>query len=369
MKISVARRKFKNILVIKLRNIGDVLLCTPLIQRLRESFPQAKITALVNSGTEEMLTLNPDIDKVLVFDLNWKSFPLWKRVITEFKFVRRIYRARYDLVLNLTEGDRGALLSLVTRAPRRIGWNPNETGFWGKKHLFHDLVNPDVSQHMIEWNLMVLDPLGLERRLPAPRLFFDPRDAMHVENLLRKAGLRTGERTVHVHPTSRWLFKCWREERVARVIDHLYDQHGFRSVLTSSPDNKEMVRVRQIVRTAGRDPIDLSGQISLKQVAALTKRSLFFFGVDTAPMHIAGAVGTPVAAIFGPSNEEVWGPGGERDLIIKKDLDCRPCSRDGCDGSKISQCLEKLSVSEVIAELETWLKKSGLLQSTRSRER
>jgi ADP-heptose:LPS heptosyltransferase len=73
-------------------------------------------------------------------------FPFWKRVAAEFKFAKKIYRAKYKLVFNLTEGDRGALLELISRDPKCIGWNQNETGYWEKKYLFHDLVNPNLSQ-------------------------------------------------------------------------------------------------------------------------------------------------------------------------------------------------------------------------------
>jgi heptosyltransferase-3 len=348
-------REYRNILVIKLRNIGDVLLSSPVARRLKEAYPHAKVTFVVNAGTESMLTLNPCIYDILVFDRRWKRMPLLKRTAAEFAFSQRIRRAGYDLVLDLTEGDRGAMLAFMARKAFRIGWDPGHSGFPGKRHIFHHLVSPGLSRHIIDWNLLALEPLGIECHTCRPELHFSSEDALKVKALLRERGIGEGRKIVHVHPTARWLFKCWRPERVASVLDHLYERHGLHPVVTSGPEPREAALIRGILDAARTPLVDLSGRLTLKQVAALSRRSAFFFGVDTAPMHMAGAVGVPVAAVFGPSNETVWGPRAPWDLLIRKDMPCRPCSRDGCNGTKISRCLEELKPDEVISALDAWL--------------
>src|SRR5690242_10379919 len=116
--------QFSNILVIKLRNIGDVLLSSPLFSNLRLAYPAARITALVNAGTEQMLLGHPDIDEVLVYDRRIKKEPLLTRMRKEAAFYAKVRGKRFDLVLNLTEGDRGALLALVSGARMRVGLDP-----------------------------------------------------------------------------------------------------------------------------------------------------------------------------------------------------------------------------------------------------
>ena len=114
--------------------------------------------------------------------------------------------------------------------------------------------------------------------------------------------------------------------------------------------------------TAGRDsagepgvnPINLVGRLSLKELGALIAQARFFFGVDSAPMHLAAAVDTPAVALFGPSGVFNWGPWGEGHLVIQKDWDCVPCGRDGCEGSKVSRCLMELAPEEVLRRLEEW---------------
>jgi len=349
--------RFRNILILKLRNIGDVLLSTPVARRLKEAYPGARVTFVVNSGTEPMVTLNPNIDEVLVFQRDWKKLPIHRAMAEQFRFIKRIRAAKFDLAINLTEGDRAAVMAWLSGAAYRIGWDPQGTGMWGKRFIFDRLVNPGPTDHIIDWNLSVLDALDIDRGSHDTELYFSDRDARRVAHLLAEGGLAPEERTIHIHPAARWFFKCWVPENVARVIDHVWDRYELRTVLTSGPDPKELEFNGRIRSASRAEPIDLSGLLSLKETAAVSCRSEFFFGVDTAPMHMAGAVGTPVAAVFGPTNEKVWGPGGARDLILSMDMDCRPCNRDGCDGSKISRCLHELSASEVIEKLDPWVER------------
>ena len=90
-------------------------------------------------------------------------------------------------------------------------------------------------------------------------------------------------------------------------------------------------------------PLDLAGHLSLKELGALIAKARLFFGMDSAPMHLAAAVNTPAVALFGPSGVFNWGPWGEGHLVIKQDWDCLPCGQDGCEGSKISRCLVELT--------------------------
>ena len=97
---------------------------------------------------------------------------------------------------------------------------------------------------------------------------------------------------------------------------------------------------------------DLSGALTLRELAALTARAKLFFGVDSAPMHIAAAMGTPVVALFGPSGEKEWGPWRVRHRVVATDYSCRPCGNDGCGGGKVSECLTRLPVERVHAAID-----------------
>lgn len=323
----------------------------PTLRAFREAFPKAWIAALVNAGTEEMLTENPLLNEVLIFDPRWKTLPFGKRIGRELGFARDVRRRKFDLAVNFTEGDRGAFLCLASGARYKVGVFHADSSLWWKKWIFDHFVRiPNWRAHMVEQMLEIPRSLGLRPKDRSVEIFFKPGDQENVQQLLIAQGLRDGEPLVHIHPTSRWLFKCWRDEAVARVIDEIQGTGRARVVLTGGTEPKEVEKIASIRRYCRSVPIDLSGKITLKQMAALSRKAALFIGVDSAPMHIAAAVKTPVIALFGPSGEFNWGPWGEGNVVIKKDWECRPCGKDGCDGSKRSRCLEEISEEEVIEE-------------------
>jgi heptosyltransferase-3 len=172
-----------------------------------------------------------------------------------------------------------------------------------------------------------------------------------VERMLAELGLAAGG-YIHVHPASRWQFKCWPSARTADLIDKL-QALGERVVVTAAPEQAELDLIAAIKASATTPFADLSGKLSLKQLGALTRGAKLFVGVDSAPMHIASAMQTPVVALFGPSGEFNWGPWQVAHRVVaSNNYPCRPCGNDGCGGGKISECLTTLPVSEVLQAIQ-----------------
>jgi len=384
-----AFKDIHGILVIKLRHIGDVLLTVPVFRALKETFPDAHISALVNSGTEDVLRGNPLIDEILIMDRGIKKLSPLKRYAKEMAFLKNIRAKGFDMTVDLTGGDRAAVISLVSGARYRVGWR-TQKGFIGKRHCYTHLHRPDGTRHMVLQNLEVLGHFGISTN-DLQVDFSIPDDARDsARGVLGDHNLKGGSglRVVHIHPTSRWLFKCWRDEYMAEVIGWLLDS-GSTVVVTASPDRHEIEKARRILSLVGSRPgspsrlLDLCGRTTIKELAAISEESDLFLGVDSAPMHIAAAVGTPVIALFGPSGAFSWGPwdnnqgSGKRPYperrgvqvsgihtVIQRDWDCIPCGRDGCDGSKTSRCLDAIRPEEVIEIIKgiiknqrTWNKK------------
>lgn len=373
----------RNILIIKLRHIGDVLLTIPAVRAVREAFPSAYILALVNKGTDEVLTGNPLLDEVIVYERGIQRLPLPQRVRRELGFMRMIRKNDFDMAIDLTSGDRPAILSFLSGARYRLAYDPEGKGFWGKRYLYTHLAKTDgMPGHVVLQNLYPLRQYGIETMDLGVTVFPSRDDEDYVDKLLQEGGIRSGEPFVHIHPVSRWLFKCWRDEYMGGVIRWLLDK-GIKVVVTSSPDKREMEKAKSILslvselRTPNSELLDLSGRTTLKHMAVISKRANLFFGIDSAPMHIAAAVGTPVVVLFGPTGAYDWGPwdngyrgqwsvvsgqgtpypkknGIQRSqlhTVIQKDWDCVPCGKDGCNGSKKSECLEDIKVDEVIEVL------------------
>lgn len=345
----IKKESIRKILIIKQRNIGDVLLTVPTIAALKDEFPNAQIAVLVNSGTEEMLTLNPVIDEIIVFDRKWKELFFFKRWLKEIAFLKKIREKKFDMVISLTEGDRGAIVSFLSGARYRVGFDPMRKGFFGKKYLYSHLAAiPDKKAHLVDYNLDILKVIGARPKNKEISIYFSKEDEEYINEIFRENGILKEDIIVHIHPTSRWLFKCWEDRKTAGIIDYLQIKKKVKVVLTAAPIEKELKKIEEMLKQIKSYPINLAGKITLKQMAALSKRCDLFFGIDSAPMHIAAAVKTPVIVLFGPSGEFNWGPWGEGHVVITKEMDCRPCGKDGCDGTKKSLCLEKIEIGDVL---------------------
>ncbi len=372
----------KKILVIKLRHIGDVLLTVPTLRALKrggalDGGASPSVSVLVNSGTEEMLTGNPLVDEVIPLK---RGVGFSGRISGELGFVREIRKRSFDMTVDLTGGDRAAIVGFLSGARYRLGCVPGRKGFAGKRLLYTHLAKrPEKMTHTVLRDLAVVREFGFDTPDLSIGIYTSPEDDAYVDKVLKDAGIESGQGFVHVHPTSRWLFKCWTDEGMAYVMDGI-QKAGLRAVITTGPAEPEVKRARAIILRMKTAPVDLTGgggktpAFKLKHLACLSARAAFFFGVDSAPMHIAAAAGARVVSIFGPSGAFDWGPwdndagrswkaAGDadspyparcgvqrfgRNVVIQKDWDCIPCGHDGCDKSKKSRCLDELGHDEVL---------------------
>jgi len=313
----------RNIFIIKLRYIGDVLLSTPVLRTLREEFPQAKISMAVNKGTEAVLHNNPYLDELLLVDREG----LW----TQFGFFSHIRSCQFDCVIDLSDADRSALMAAISGAGIRIGFN--HEGRWRGWWYTQVVEAPYGAMHMVDYHAQALT---------CPELFVGEEDELAADRLLHHAGCR-GEKWVMIHPAARYWFKAWPPERFAGLSDTLIER-GLRVVLVGHSDDQGIGDVVQ--GTAKHKLISLIGQTSLLELAGLMKRCALFIGNDGGPMHMAAAVGCPVVALFGPTDPMVWGPKGKQTAVLYKGLDCRDCFYPGCFRGE-SSCMKQISVDEV----------------------
>lgn len=343
--------EIKRALIIKLRHHGDVLVSSPVFSALKAHAPQAEIDALVYADTAEMLTLHPAISQVHVVGRHWKRLGVIGQLRAEVALFNSLKARGYDLVIHLTEHWRGAWLCRLLKPRWSVG--PVIAGRsrrWQESFTHLQASPKNALRHMAEANLDALRRIGIQpgpderSMLLIPGAVADQRVAVHLE----KFGLQ-GQHFIHVHPASRWFFKCWPVARMASLIETLQNE-GYVVVLTAAPSPEEKAMLEAIQARLSRPAFSLSGELSLKELAALTRQARLFIGVDSAPMHIAAAVGTPTLALFGPSGEKQWGPWGVPSRVVSSTRHaCRPCGIDGCGGGKVSDCLSSLTVDEVLA--------------------
>jgi len=345
------------ILVIKFRNIGDVLLVTPLLHNLKRFYPQAKIDVAINSDAKDILIENPHIDNLIIYERNnINNLPKAKRIFWELIFFLDFVRKSYDLVINLTEGDRGGLISKLTLSKIKIGYLSKNKLL---KNVYTNFLPKQDFRHTVETNLDPLRLLNIPIKNKKVEVFCTPEDHEFIDLHISNIG-----RYVHIHPVSRWLFKCIADKTMAKIIDFCQLKLGFKVVITAAPIEAEIKKVNSIISMCQSNPLNLSGQLSLKQTIALNQKASCFIGVDTAIMHMSAANDTPVLAFFGPSGADHWGPWDNQILesgytkrngiqhmgkhtVISESRDCQPCGKDGCGGSKVSDCLMGMNFKEI----------------------
>ena len=358
LKDAVPLGEIARALVIKLRHHGDVLLAAPVLRVLKSYAPRAEIDALVYDDTAAMLAGHPALSQLHVVGRRWRDEDVFARLLFEKELFDALRARRYDLIVHLSEQPRGAWLARALGARYRVAPAMSGRGrFWQESFTHLYPLARNGHRHKVEENLDALRRIGLQPDPTERRVDFVPGEAAakSVAALLDSEGLR--ERGfVHMHPASRWSFKCWPAEKNAELIDRLAARH--RIVLTAAPEPEELAFIDRIVTAARAQPLNLAGKLSIKELGALTARARVFIGVDSMPMHLAAAMGTPTVALFGPSGEDEWRPWQVPHRVVTANFTCRPCGNDGCGGGKVSECLTTLPVDDVEQAVEQLLAES-----------
>jgi predicted lipopolysaccharide heptosyltransferase III len=347
----------QNILVIKLRYIGDVLLATPVLRALREQFPTARLTMVVNRGTEDILKRNPDVSEVLGMERGQFG--------AQIQFVQDLRRRRFDCVIDLTDGDRSAILTVLSGAPIRIGFN-DEHRWRGLLYTSVAKARPGVL-HRAEHDLEAVRALGIIPKVSQPVLHTALEDEAEATRLLEAIGVeeksfealslkkpsKANKRPlVLLQPGARYWFKAWPVDRFAELADRLAE--AFDCQILVGGDQRDCKLAESIRAKARSSPLVLAGRANLLHYAAIIKRCDLFVSNDNGPMHMAAALGTPVVALFGPSNPQEWGPCGEKVQVLYKGLDCRRCFHPTCERGEES-CMKQISVEEVFVAAAKFL--------------
>ena len=332
----------RNILIIKLRYIGDVLLATPTVRAIKAAQPDVRVTMMVNRGTEDVLSGNPDLDEILVLDKG--------SLAAQWRLIAGLRSRRFDTVIDLTDGDRSAFLSWVSGAPVRIGFNDEHR--WRGKYYTQVVQSLPGVQHRIDRDLDALKPMSIQAGLKDLVLRVTPEEADSADQLLDQLGVQRSQSMVILQPGARYWFKAWPPERYAELADRLTSQYGCHVLIGGSSADLDLAQ--QIRQMAKSRPTIMAGRTTIKQFAAIAKRSVLFVGSDSGAMHIAAAVGTSVVALFGPSNPREWGPRGGPAEILYKEIDCRICFHPTCTRGE-ENCMRRISVEEVIAAAQKLL--------------
>lgn len=321
--------RYKNILIIKPGAVGDLLQLTPVMRELNRSFPESGITLLVGSKASATMFLhNPHVSETIVFDRKGEHASL-----SGFLGLRRkIRRGGYDLVINFQRSNLKAWLLASAAFPCRVLVYRKARG-----RIVHAVVN----------HLETLAPLGIDPASvdPSLRLYTGPEEDAFAEEAFRDAGL-SRKTVIALNTGASNRIKCWNPEHFAELANLLTQRLGAGIVLVGAGFERDLAEKIRAGMTA--EPLDLVGKTSLLQLGAVLSRCDLLVSGDTGPLHMATAVGTPVAALFGAIEPLRTGPVGKGHRVIRHaEVPCVPCNGRSCTNKTYLECMEKITPDEV----------------------
>lgn len=341
--MSIDPQSVRRILIINLAFIGDVLLSTPVARALHEAFPGAAIDMMTIPLTAPIARGNPYVSDVIEYDKRGQH----KRIGELLKLIGSVRARRYDLAVTTNFAPRGAMLAWASGIPVRAGYDAQHAA-WFLTHAAS--ARRPVIRHEAENYLDVLKPLGIATTDTSLALNIDPRDAAA---LAAKVKRRPGKKLVLICPAGSYSQKSWTTVGYAALVRAL----GPDADCCLIGGKAEGPLLAEINVAAGGLAQELPGTLTLGELAALVKAADLVVTVDTAPLHIAQAAGTPVVALFGPTDARVWGPRGPRDIVLQVPADCSPCwGRIPC---RDHICMEKIGVDHVVATVKALLREDA----------
>lgn len=327
-------KQIKNILVINLAFIGDVILVTPVTRALKKEYPDASLTMLTVPLTKAVAQMNPYVDDVLVYDKKKQD----KGLKGMFAVAKRLRKKNFDLAVCMNFAVRGAVVAWLAGIKYRAGYDAQHAGLF----LTH-VISSDRGrvQHETENHLCILRALGVSEQ----------QDSSLVFSLPETAKFSLQEKLV-VQEKSFMVF-CPFGNHFRRSFSIGKAQDIVRTLMGTIPvyligGAKEKSDLQEIAAKAGLPEENiLAGVLNLQELAVFISGAKVLLTVDTGPLHIAQAVNTPVAALFGPSNPVVWGPRGKDDLLFFEKTECSPCFSQGDCQAGENKCMEQFSADEI----------------------
>ncbi|MFN0157938.1 MAG: lipopolysaccharide heptosyltransferase II [Bacteroidota bacterium] len=336
----------ERILVFQTAFLGDVILTLPLMQVLRSRFPKAHIACVTIPGAAPLLAHHTAVDECIEFDKRG----IHRGIGGIIRFKKILQQKGFDLAMVPHRSLRSAAVVRLAGVPRRVGFSTSA----GRMFLT-DVVRYDPHAHEISRNLSLLGPLGIDADpLVLPTLFPGMEDKDRVNGFLAQYPSILAANLVGVAPGSVWNTKRWPIEKFVELV-RLLGANGFSVVLIGGEADRKLAD--EIEKQSGTLPVlNAVGKLTLLQSAELIRRCRAIVSNDSAPMHMAVAMRTPVVGIFGATVPEFgFAPAGEHDVVVQTHgLPCRPCSIHGGEKCPIKTfvCMKNIAVDEVMRNVQ-----------------
>lgn len=337
----------KSVLVVKLSAIGDVIHALPVSYALKEAYPEARVTWVVEPPAYNLLEGNPYIDEIIVFEKKkfkslagfWENFGPFREKLNQHK---------YDAVLDLQGLFKSAAIAWCSKAPIKLGTcNMRELS----DKISRPVVGPHAQGHIVERYLDVARVLGCGVNKVEFPINITPEDGKMARSYLYAAGCKGDVPYVVLAVGANWPNKRWPVAYYAKLADWLSEQ-GYLPVIVGGGALDEQL-VEDISRAADFPPVNMVGKTTLRQLAYVIKEAKATVGGDTGPVHLSAGLRTPTIMVMGPTDANRNGPYGQLENVIEVSRSCKYCWKRACP--KGFDCLDRITPAMVEEKLKPYL--------------
>ena len=331
-----------NILIIHTAFIGDIVLSTALVSKVKEKYPDSDIYYLTTPLGKEILKNNPKIKEIIVYDKRGKD----KGFVAFISFVRKIRKLKIDVCLTPHRYLRSSILSFLSGASIRVGYDIASLSF-----VYNKKIKYDKTKHEVEKLLSFVDDSPKRFEL---EMYPREKDKIKIDTILKN--FFQNKKIILIAPGSKWFTKRWPEEYFKTLIQNLVKRNDLLIVITGGKEEKE------IELNLDSKVLDLRGEISLLELAELTKRAILVVSNDAVPIHITSAFpNTRIVGIFGPTVKEFgFFPWSENSKVFEiNGLYCRPCAIHGGNScpEKHFRCMREITPDLIENEIYNYIDK------------
>jgi lipopolysaccharide heptosyltransferase II len=342
--MSIDWKLVERVLVVRLRSIGDTVLCTPSLIALKRFLPGAEVDILLEDWVAPVLEGFESVDNVLT---------VAPKASTRFGVAKEIRRRKYDVVFNLHGGTTATFFVATSGAAHRVGYRNYQYSF-----LYNHLLSSPSdfwmrdATHSAEQQLALLGFLGVPVE-DRPRSHLGV-SGPAIETLTSKLAFATipfslSEPFAIIHPLAASKTKEWQVEKYARTAEFLNDQGLGVAVVGTSGDRAVLSELRSLSRA----PVSPVTNLTLPELTAFISRARVFVGNDSGVAHIAAAVQTPSVVVFGSSNRDHWGPWTDSpNEIVYEPFSCQPCAGRECKEFGDPKCIQTIPTENVLAAID-----------------
>ena len=335
-----------NILIVKLSAIGDVIHTLPSLNALRRLYPDAHITWVVEEEAADLVINHPQLDRVIIFRrkswINKVKAGQFRQAWRDARlFLARLHSRRYDLVIDFHGLFKSSIIVCLSRGKRKLGYDS-----WQELTclFLNDRIPEDMNKHAVDRYLDFPRHLGADTGKPEFIVPITPTAKAKSRALLDLHHLEA-KRYIAINPVALWDTKLWDDQKFAALADAVSQRMNIPVIFTGR-DKESLDKITLKMATKG---INIGGQTTLPELACIYQDALAVITTDSGPMHLAAAVGTPVIALFGPTDPARTGPYGATHIIIRAGLSCSPCFLKKCPTRK---CMEDIMPEQVYAAVE-----------------